>query len=400
MIEGKDSLTNLETKCLSLDLIDKFSEEVVEKLSQWANEEIFSKLGGSLTTERPLKDSANAGVRYKKTTPPCPHIVIHMGMIQEIYRDCFAFPVMTEKAQLDSDAFNPKMFERFKGSIFEFKGGIPRIDYSEMSKMSKKYALTFRLGFTHDILKAPELTEDHMLIHIECLNYRFQMFELMLAWVFFHELSHAVQCHNKLKVNYQPDTMSYEINSANKGGIDSQAREILADIEGFEFVLMYMRRENINHFKSSYILLTALTCMFNRFYTGKYEESFKNILGTHPHPVIREHYVATFFHRRMMKDIPLVLEPELYRSYIYGYVYLSIKATYAGSLFWANRHLQFTGEELTSFMRMQNREKSAEAKDYAEALNESIKRQLQTIQRTHLLADSQMKQDYIQQIFK
>jgi hypothetical protein len=102
----------------------------------------------------------------------------------------------------------------------------------------------------------------------------------------------------------------------------------------------------------------------------------------------------------MMKDIPLVLEPELYRSYIYGYVYLSIKATYAGSLFWANRHLQFTGEELTSFMRMQNREKSAEAKDYAEALNESIKRQLQTIQRTHLLADSQMKQDYIQQIFK
>ena len=159
---------------------------VVDKLSLWANEEIFSKLGGSLTIERPLKESVNAGVYFKTTTPPSPHIVIHMGMIQEIYRDCFAFPVITEKAQLDSDAFNPKIFGYLKGTIFDFKGATPRIHHIEMSEISRKYALGFQVGFVEDILKAPELHKDHMEIHIECLKYRFQMFELMLAWVFFH----------------------------------------------------------------------------------------------------------------------------------------------------------------------------------------------------------------------
>ncbi|WP_220772985.1 hypothetical protein, partial [Shewanella glacialipiscicola] len=49
-----------EEECLDFELMERFSELLLNKLTQWANNEIFHPIGGELTTNTPLKDSVNA----------------------------------------------------------------------------------------------------------------------------------------------------------------------------------------------------------------------------------------------------------------------------------------------------------------------------------------------------
>ena len=55
-----------EDECLDFYLMDKLSESVLNRLTSWANQEIYGPLGGELTTSIPLIESVNAGAFVSK----------------------------------------------------------------------------------------------------------------------------------------------------------------------------------------------------------------------------------------------------------------------------------------------------------------------------------------------
>lgn len=58
-----------ENECLDFDLMELLAELVLNRLTSWANQEIYAPLGGKLTTSTPLKESVNAGAIVNRLSP-------------------------------------------------------------------------------------------------------------------------------------------------------------------------------------------------------------------------------------------------------------------------------------------------------------------------------------------
>ncbi len=125
-----------ENDCLDFGLMEQLANLVLNKLTSWANQEIYGPLGGELTTSTPLKESVNAGAVVNRLSPQNPSIVIHFGMIQEIYRDALVFPIYSEKIAESTENFKNKNWEMFKGARFKFETGVPTLTPKEISPIS------------------------------------------------------------------------------------------------------------------------------------------------------------------------------------------------------------------------------------------------------------------------
>jgi hypothetical protein len=223
---------------------------------------------------------------------------------------------------------------------------------------------------------------------------RFVMFEVMLAWTFFHELGHIVQRHFMLvKRATAGDNTSVEISEMNvtspEGEPDllGQAREILADIEGLDLTLKYMVRKGIYAPASLYLLLCAQNCMFHRFYRS-YEDNLELTSGRHPHPVIRNEFVQDYILRwavdalrkdGLIRDVGEVAMP---------LTYTSVRSSLMAGLFWANRIEKHDGSKLPSFMTLSTQDHQAKREHYVAILTGAIREQLPIIKEMHLLAQN------------
>lgn len=129
-----------ENECLDFGLMEQLAELVLNRLTSWANEEIYAPLGGELTTSTPLKESVNAGAIVNRLSPLNPNIVIHFGMIQEIYRDALVFPIYSEKIAESTENFKNKNWNMFKGARFKFEAGVPTLTSKEISSLSATFS--------------------------------------------------------------------------------------------------------------------------------------------------------------------------------------------------------------------------------------------------------------------
>ncbi|WP_028867095.1 hypothetical protein [Psychromonas arctica] len=384
------SETQKEDDCITLDLIDTLSGQILDKACDWSNKFIFEPLGGKLSITMPLATSVNAGAKVLLSKPLNPEIIINMGMIHEIYRDCLTFPVYTEKVHQTTDTFSNESWDSFKETSFKFESGIPSIVPEDLSPITKVYADTW-LRVAEDKLEKQLKDVKHEVLR-KTVPARFHMFEMMLLWVFFHELSHLIQCHYKLKDKSTDRIVFYEIETVSDvQDLKGQAREILADIEGLDLTLQYLNRENLNTPNSFYLLLCSITCMFNRFYTGKYETNLNAVKGSHPHPVIRNEYLHLFFCKKMGIETPYVWKTEVRESILRGYAYLTVKSSLSASLFWSNRHEGFKGEQYPSYMAVQMKMKSKEGVEYRKNMGDSILSQIDTILEHHLQKNTILK---------
>lgn len=389
-----DSIESVyENECLDFDLLEQLAGLVLNRLTSWANEEIYAPLGGKLTTSTPLKESVNAGAIVNRLSPLNPKIVIHFGMIQEIYRDALVFPIYSEKLAESSENFKNKNWDVFKGARFKFETGVPTLTSKEISPISTIFSSPWIKKYKERANANPELmSKERLDVIIKTLPARFLMFELMLSWVFFHELSHLIQCHYKLKEGTTENIEYYEVvGGFTEPDYRGQSREILADIEGLNLTVQYMEREGFYGPNSIYLLLCSMTCMFSRFCGNGYLNKFHEVKGVHPHPVIRDNFIHEYFCSLMAKTTPLVWEPSVRKSILLGYGYLTTRSAMAAGLFWANRYQSFDGKDYPSYMSLQMTTRTKDAEAYKTELRRITHTQLKVITAEHLYSDTTTK---------
>nr|WP_320126248.1 hypothetical protein [uncultured Shewanella sp.] len=391
-----------EEECLDFELMERFSELLLNKLTQWANNEIFHPIGGELTTNTPLKDSVNAAAIVNKLSPKKPTIIIHFGMIKEIYRDALTFPIYSEKLASNTHNFKNKNWDAFKGARFKFESGVPDLMEYEISHICALFSSVWLEVFEEKSSKNPSLKNEKRLSLLRrTVPVRFLMFELMLSWVFFHELSHLIQCHYKLKENTSNNFEFYEINGEpSEIDIGGQSREILADIEGLDLTIRYMEREGFCGPNSMYLLLCSVTCMFNRFCEKSYSEEFHEVKGVHPHPVIRDDFMHAYFCVLLGKTTPLVWKHSIRESILMGYAYLTIRSGMAACLFWANKYQEFDGHDYPSYMTLQMKTRTDSAEKYKLHLGGLAHEQLEAICGGHLYKNTITDQLFVEEFFK
>ena len=391
-----------EDECLDFYLMDKLSESVLNRLTSWANQEIYGPLGGELTTSIPLIESVNAGAFVSKLSPLKPNIVIHFGIIKEIYRDALVFPIYSEKIAESTENFKNNNWDMFKGARFKFETGVPTLTSKEISPISAVFSDVWVEGYKKRVEANPELmSEERLDIMTRTLPARFLMFELMLSWVFFHELSHLIQCHYKLKGDVSENIEYYEVVGVSTApDFNGQSREILADIEGVNLTVRYMEQEGFYGPNSMYLLLCSMTCMFNRFCGNGYLDKFHEVKGVHPHPVIRDGFIHEYFCALMAETTPFVWEPSVRESILLGYGYLTIRSAMAAGLFWANRYQNFDGKEYPSYMSLQMTTRTKDAEAYKSKLRRITHAQLEIITTEHLYNKTATKMMFKQSFFE
>lgn len=365
-----------ENKFMSVFWIKDMAQTIISDLVKWSNDEIFSKLGGAVDCVFPISEEVNARAFIDPDDPYNPRIEIYMGMVREIYRDSFVFPLMADKIANSSD-YTDHLKEKFSNTESFFDGGVPSIPESQHTDIYKSIKAKIRKeGIHHEI---PE----------NALACRFLMFELMLTWVFFHELSHLIQRHYLLRS--RPVTAealeaeSYEITKVECVGeecVEFQAREVLADVEGGELTVRYLLRKNMFHFPSIYLLLCAQYCMFNRFYMG-YESNLDFVSAKHPHPVVRNELSSTFltqyFAFLMTKKQDAINRDETVRAI----AYLDVKSSLMSGVYWGIRYEKMDGS-IPTFMRLSIGEHEVERNEYCSVLRRSMFEQLEVIKEKHM----------------
>lgn len=368
-----------ESQFIDFQVIDMFSEAILEPLTLWANENIYKPQGGTLSLERPFNESANACASVDRRRPLHGTIKINMGMIKEIYRDSFVFPLFSEQFVLDSPNISD-LNTQFGNQSFTFSAGLPELPESRRSELYK----TFKdaIAGTH-----PRWTDN-------VVAARFMYFEITLVWVFFHELSHLIQCHYLLKPQAPTATSSlvehYEMRSNASDpaeNLKEQAREVLADLEGIDLTVKYMIRNKLYSSSSMYLLMCSTGCMFNRFYE-QYGEDFELGVNSHPHPVIRSEFSGTFICHLITHYLLRQKAIEKKEDAAIPLLYLSIRASLMSGIFWAWRYEKFDSGNLSSFMALSTTLKENEREECGLAIQGSMNEQLCTIGAHHLQRDN------------
>jgi len=372
----KLSRDDQENAFMSVPWIKDLAEVIVADLVQWSNDEIYTRLGGRLECELPFNEGVNASAIVTPNDAINPRIEIYMGMVREIYRDSFTFPLIANKISSSPDYTDPLKSE-FSDTPAFFDDGVPNIPDSQHTEIYNSVKTRINEeGFYPGI---PE----------NSLACRFLMFEVMLTWVFFHELSHLVQRHYLLKSGASTpeniEVVHHEISNdepIDEDCLDAQAREILADVEGSELTIRYLLRKKRFHFSSIYLLLCAQYCMFNRFYKA-YESNLKLVNSNHPHPVIRNEMTSQFVSEYVVLCLTNMKGSVGRDQIIRTAAYLNVKSSLISGIFWGNRYEKMDGS-LTSFMKLSIGEYAKERDEYYALLKRSMFEQLETIKKHHM----------------
>jgi len=251
------------------------------------------------------------------------------------------------------------------------------------------------------VLANQKVKSDERQLKPDDVRCRFIMFELMLAWTFFHELGHVVQGHYKLRSSGASTIdnqlfleMEEEIakpgdhanGSARLGAPDlpGQARELMADAEATSLMFKYLCEAGRLRPSVWYLLRCAMGCMFQRFYAN-YPDSLELSPAKHPHPVIREH-ASDVFSLRLLSDWLIwanrVETPAEAASRI---AYLHVRASLITGIFRANRFEKRSGpDQMPSYMDL-TQNGTAARQVYIEALLPELRRQVPLAGSHHLL---------------
>lgn len=384
------TLKELERKCAPIDFIDPLARLVLDDLAMWANDNIYSKHSGCLTYELPLDGNINAGCTSYHDSRYRTHITINLGMIQEIYIQSFTYPGYIKNLERGNWGFNA-IDESFSDAKFLFEGGIP-------PRVSASDKVNYMVGLYKNIPNnSNSMWTDEELI---C---RFTMFELMITWIFFHELAHHVQGHYKIKnekkesVTYHELDYSSNINNSSaevtpsviENNIDQHAREILADLEGMYLTLRMMVRNDTLTPPNTFLLLYVQSSMFNVFY----KLSERNYVGldsvkvSHPHPVIRNKFV----HALYVSVINWELYDEAYQDYRQsvsrGLEYYVVKSSLLAGMIWAMRQPDYNPDAMPKFLKFSDETEYVTDYNYLMKLTSSAERQSSIISTMHIIDD-------------
>lgn len=366
-----------ENNFIDIDFVEEMASKVTGDLVEWANENIFRPLGGCLNFKIETFGEPNArAITYWKN-PYSPTIEIRLSMFQEIYRDAFTFPLISRRIETETnsiaqfhDAFISSYDERYM-----FSTGVPEISMESRGGVLNIYC--------HAMLEAFSKNPNEN-INANDIVCRFVMFENVVAWIFFHELGHLVQRHHMLK-NDPENSLETEIveideNRENIGSdIAAQAREIMADIEGANLTLQYMKRKDTLQPQSMYLLLCGVNCMYQRFYQG-YKTNLDLTSGNHPHPVIRNEFFNNYFlqwmivflgNNKAQAAIPLT--------------YLSVRSSLMSGIFWAHRIESFDGEGLPTYMDLSSENYESQKNEYMQIIRGELMEILPTLKMIHMM---------------
>jgi hypothetical protein len=245
--------------------------------------------------------------------------------------------------------------------------------------------------------------KDHRGLSSDDINCRFVMYELMLAWTFFHELGHVLQRHAVIKGGFdgsggyieeiadEVDTIHAELAS---GFVDdtgtlharvhAQAREVLADAEAVGLVLDYLDRTCRVRTTSVYLLFCAMGMVFQRFY-DRHDDHLRLAPHGHPHPVVRNEIARMLLIEQlhpMLLASPQALTPE---AVWHQLVYLHTRAEVMVGMIRSHRIERRSDEHLLpSYARLTGPDHKEERSAYIAALAESIIVQADAIAHTHI----------------
>ncbi|WP_371765527.1 hypothetical protein [Massilia sp.] len=387
-----------ESRLIDAEFVEQCARVVLTDLVSWSNRHVFSKLGGELSIEIPL-GAPNAGVKYASIDPPKPVVVIYLSMITDIYRDALTFPSISQRLVGETDTLTAlheeppwnKLPFAFPSSVPELQPGLVHGDLSPACEM---------LAARHEERKQSKLDAND----VRC---RFIMFELMLAWTFFHELGHVLQRHYRLRTtaanqdhadvflewpesDETEDSADTGTTEPVQGDLPAQARELMADAEAMDLTLKYMHASGRLCFATLYLLYCSVSCMYQRFYQ-KYEENLNITKHRHPHPALREQ-VSEAFLSWSMSDylVARKLVPDREHAALVV-TYITVRANLFVGLFRATRiEARDESSGLPSYMRLQTEAHRADMLRYQDTLMPYIESQMAQVQQWHLLASNRM----------
>lgn len=386
-----------EGKHLSNDYVEALATPVIKELTEWANDVVFSKHNGNLTWEIPLNPSANASAVTKLSDPMSPVVRINLGMLREIYRDAFVFPMVSQ--QIAEETSHVKNLNNlYQNKSFVFDTGVPPIPSSQYTEVFQRYKPLY------DESRHEKLTDD-------LLAARFLMFELMVVWLYFHELGHLLQRHYLFQVvggdeedvvtvdESQSKFVLHSEHTDENFFLKSQAREILADLEGVSLAITYMVKKNLFQMPGIYMLMCGQEIMFHRFFQI-YADDFSIPDLKHPNPLVRSEFVQAYFTRLIIETCfqrKLVPSRE---SISIPAVYLSSRSSTMAGLYWAIRYERLDENQTPAFIRLSEKEYHEPKAQYITTMNFWISQQIEEIKANHLMSKNFIEYFESLQLFK
>ena len=396
-MNNKDSLKELrlqeEVKFVNQEWIEFLAKLILDEHTELVNKNIFGPLGGELKYSITL-GSPNAGIAHGAAEPYSPRMQIRLKLIEEIYRDAFAFPIISNRLGAETDTLqNLHKHNLFKDAPYIFETALPQVNIEWVAPVLRSVCTIMEdaLSNNQDERIGPN--------EIRC---RLIMFELMLIWTFYHEIGHALQRHYALHADESPVAnlngvimdWDLETDPVFKGGsgvelecvdanpqsedlnLSAQARELMADIEGIGIVLSYLETRSRLNYNTHYLLNCSLSCMFQRFYNG-YQENLALTPLRHPHPAVRDNIAQKFILETAIKlriDKKQVASAEMERPSL---TYINIRASLFTGLFRSHRiEMRESRDTLPSYMKLLSAEHHDEMKVYIKKLLPHFQRQI------------------------
>lgn len=397
----KDTLKALrlqeEFQFINSDFVESLAKLILDELAGWANEKIFGPQGGELTYSITLGEP-NAAIAQGAADPNRPHMEIRLRLLEEIYRDAFAFTVVSNRLATETDTLQTlHAIDPFKGASYVFEMALPTIKLEWVAPVLRHACLGVEDGLcdTQDKKIGPN--------EVRC---RFVMFELMIVWTFFHEIGHALQQHYVLRgeenhvANLDDVVMDWDLETelhvkgalakpdlefadgkSQRGmpNLSAQARELMADIEGTGIVLSYLIAGGRLNLETVYLLLCSLSCMFQRFYNG-YEDNLQLAPLRHPHPAVRDEVAQQFI-------LETVIQWLLYEKQVHSaevalppLLYLNVRSSVVTGIFRSHRiEKRDDWGTVPSYMKLLGQESREEMNSYINMLFPHIQKQISRV---------------------
>lgn len=402
-MNGVDAVKQLrlqeELRYIHADHVEDWGRVVLDGLVRWSNTTIFSPLGGELSIDLPL-GAPNAGVGYLSHDPLRPKMMIRQSMVTDIYRDAFAFPLISRRIASETNTLDGlHRSPLFNNLPFLFSTGVPGLDAN--------FVLAPLRPICEAMVKVHQEQKDSLLVPSD-LYCRFIMFELMLVWTFFHELGHVVQRHFRLRSDpHRADGadafLEFDERCASNDLADNasalpvapdlraQARELMADAEALDLTLKYLLATGRLKFPMIYLLLCSISCMFQRFYLG-YADDLTITPRQHPHPALRDEVSQSFLAKSICDHLAGTKQPPGREAAAITVTYLSVRASLFTGLFRSHRIEQRDDPStLPSYMRLQGQAHAGDMNGYLQALSPHIDEQISEVLQWHLLSDHRLK---------
>jgi hypothetical protein len=364
------------------ELVERAAESVISRLASWANASVFGPHQGKLEYQFPLLGAPNACISGDQARPWHRTILISLEMLLRMYRDAFVYPIAAKRIESESDvisAINATFDDAGIGNV-AFSTGIPVLPCESLVGPISQYASAFA--------EAVESQGDSRITRND-VNFRFLIFELMLTWTFFHELSHHLQQHYLLdgsEHSIQDGAIIQEEISQGDAvdhSLHRQAREILADAEGLNLTISLLKQSGRFQFPAMYALLCSVGCMFQCFFEG-YSSTSLRAIGSHPHPVIRDEFIGRCWIKLISSC--LVLDQVLLSESgaAAQLAYMSVRASTITALIRSQRASEQFDTPLPSYMHLQSEHNQEEFDSCVSEIKSAIDREAFVIKSLHL----------------